>query len=1037
MKTTINEDSFVQLCLGIQAQRQRILQLRDPLAGGSGVAAHQIAHQLSNVARILGAPRIRHLIADEVGLGKTIQALMIINALRLQDPQLRVQIVMPDGLMTQWRDELLTRGHRAPTAKLDADEGSLGEDNIQILWPTKLGGKLSEISAQHADLLIVDELHRLSQDLQDRISAQSADYLGVLLLTATPRVQDSARACQLFHILEPERMACAVESLRVERGAEELAAKAWLWPAEERALLLERFDATERAVHHALLGGDGWELLGGEPPLPQAVSAALAHCVQRQIIRTERAGYQDLFPHREHHVHQVEPLRAEEARQRLALEYLRARAALPSGDLRPDAFMQRVLLSPLSLQMRAAELRQRGQDVDGILREIETLCAAEVGDSKLDELLDTLAELWRADPSAQALIVARDNITVSHLAKVIPARLSPLVWFDDADEERSRPLEIAQLMNQQPGPDDLHAHGSVPEQELKRFINKEALVLIAAETGQVGLNLQHARIIILYSIPWSPQQVEQWIGRLDRIGNTATQAEDGSFMPLEVHTITQRGLRDDQIAAVLQRYRVFERSVSVDGAHIGGVEAQIQQLALSGEGSLVREEQVAPAEEPWISTPLSASLPWGPAHARALARRADSLVELTLSPCKVPTRLGRTRREAELKQMLAMFDAAGEYDVKSRFDTERPELRYKTLWYTYRDGGKRMELRSAEPLTDGLTGEPMAPSAKRGAGAFLYKRSRLEQPPALRVSFEDIHKRLQFFDYGGRLYEALVSAWSNRLELQGNVFELALGPDNPLHGRSKYRGDYLITLACADPASALAARADAPWRSIAELTKAWRAELQRVEFDAYKADVRWARQCLPPQLLVLVERFVDGRVGETITDEELVSALLVPWHPETSAFTAKTLKALDGRVGAERRIDADEAESLNKQFNKLYADQLKAQLDSLRRRAARGWRDAYDTFEESYLQRCYVLRADHEAARDARSYALAAAVRRLDEAVDQGVKTRYSREITELLAAHDALTAIEDARLARLEQLAASVKLPRVNPLKSFVIRLA
>ncbi|MCA1791490.1 MAG: hypothetical protein LC667_17075, partial [Thioalkalivibrio sp.] len=79
-------DYYLRFVNSIQAQRRRVAALDIGLGGALGVAANPLPHQIATVRRILGDSHIRHLISDEVGLGKTVQALMVVNALRWQDP---------------------------------------------------------------------------------------------------------------------------------------------------------------------------------------------------------------------------------------------------------------------------------------------------------------------------------------------------------------------------------------------------------------------------------------------------------------------------------------------------------------------------------------------------------------------------------------------------------------------------------------------------------------------------------------------------------------------------------------------------------------------------------------------------------------------------------------------------------------------------------------------------------------------------------------------------------------------------------------
>lgn len=80
-----------------------------------------------------GDSHIRHLISDEVGLGKTVQALMIVNALRWQDPKHRTLVIAPDNLLSQWQEECWIRGHVMP-----AIAGALGHGTHDDLLPITL-----------------------------------------------------------------------------------------------------------------------------------------------------------------------------------------------------------------------------------------------------------------------------------------------------------------------------------------------------------------------------------------------------------------------------------------------------------------------------------------------------------------------------------------------------------------------------------------------------------------------------------------------------------------------------------------------------------------------------------------------------------------------------------------------------------------------------------------------------------------------------------------------------------------------------------
>ena len=134
----MNRNAYVDLCVHLQALRRRTEEVRSPLAPALGVAGSIYTHQLANVLRVLTDIRVRHLLADEVGLGKTVQALMILNALRRQRRDLRALVVVPDtALMVQWRDASSSLAFRTsprvtPTSRSDssASDGRLSASRL-------------------------------------------------------------------------------------------------------------------------------------------------------------------------------------------------------------------------------------------------------------------------------------------------------------------------------------------------------------------------------------------------------------------------------------------------------------------------------------------------------------------------------------------------------------------------------------------------------------------------------------------------------------------------------------------------------------------------------------------------------------------------------------------------------------------------------------------------------------------------------------------------------------------------------------------
>lgn len=169
----------------------------------SGVRMH--AHQISAALRIIRDPVQRYLLADEVGMGKTIQAGMVMRQVLLDDPGNRkVGVIVPDALVGQWGAELRDKFYLSdfPTTEGDSPVAILGHHDV-ARWDD-----LSDV-----DLLVVDEAHLLARTVGPTESpyrelAEIAHAVPrVLMLTATPFSRGAMTHLALLHLLDPESSA--------------------------------------------------------------------------------------------------------------------------------------------------------------------------------------------------------------------------------------------------------------------------------------------------------------------------------------------------------------------------------------------------------------------------------------------------------------------------------------------------------------------------------------------------------------------------------------------------------------------------------------------------------------------------------------------------------------------------------------------------------------------------------------------------------------------------------------------------------------
>jgi ATP-dependent helicase HepA len=179
-----------------RAFREQLLRQRSASRGFTAVlsaAVELYPHQLDTVARVLSDPVLRYLLADEVGLGKTIEAGLILRQLLLDDPQAMALVATPAPLVQQWQDELRGRlllGNALSTGR------------IRLVSHDRLADR---IGVREHVVVLVDEAHRLLPHL-DRAPGLRADLLatkGLLLLSATPMRGDPSLFLELLHLIDP------------------------------------------------------------------------------------------------------------------------------------------------------------------------------------------------------------------------------------------------------------------------------------------------------------------------------------------------------------------------------------------------------------------------------------------------------------------------------------------------------------------------------------------------------------------------------------------------------------------------------------------------------------------------------------------------------------------------------------------------------------------------------------------------------------------------------------------------------------------
>lgn len=589
----------------------------DPQSGLSNARVEPQPHQVFVAHRVVQKVVPRMILADEVGLGKTIEAGLILKELRARRQVERVLVVTPASLLVQWQHELASKFNEKFTIVDGAAIKFLGKggvnpfaqlDNVLCSLPFAANAKRAEMLVEVGwDLVIFDEAHRVRRtrksggDAQTTQAYRLADDLkdqvrGLLLLTATPVQLHQFELYSLIELIEPGLLGSPEGFERKRRRLPELnkfVRGLQLWPdlvADDRQALL--------ADHAGLIAELG---LTGEWNDESTRGAAMdrvttLHPLAGVMVRNRKS---ELGIVSERHAYRV-PVQMDTEAKALYEDvsaYIRDRYSRAVRDKnRAVGFVmvtyQRMLTSSsnalrTSLARRAAKLRAtlsgKSKPSRVAAGELEVLADAEE-DSVALELLEEqgldagalMDEIESIDKLVTALAEVRDAKADALLAMLSPiyaaAPTEKVVIFTQFIETQNylaftlhrNGYKVA-IFNGTLKPDD-------KETQIKHF-RADAQILISTEAGGEGRNLQFCHRLVNYDLPWNPMKIEQRIGRLDRIGQK---------FPVKIYNLAYEGTVEDRVLDLLEhRIKLFEESVGALDPILGEVETDIERMVLS------------------------------------------------------------------------------------------------------------------------------------------------------------------------------------------------------------------------------------------------------------------------------------------------------------------------------------------------------------------------------------------------------------------------------------------------------------------------
>lgn len=504
-----------------QVTRQRAASLGMSALLSSSIQLTDYQHKV--IKRVLQDPVQRYLLADEVGLGKTIEAGVLIRQFILDNPQTaQVLVIVPASLVDQWRSELIR--------KFNLDVWM--DESLRVVASDDLR-ELSECIAT-AGMLVIDEAHHLSTDVDEHgvslfglVCKYAPSASAMLLLSATPALTDTQGFLRMLHLLDP--VVFPLEDLdgfkrRIESRQFIAELVAGLVP--ENVLVME--DDLDRLTvafqDDAILNARVAHLRPIVQAFPEeddeefieALDAVRTHIAEtyklhRRILRNRRRSFPWATPKRSglRRVTYSCPLQGQ---RNAALEELRLMLV---NDTVNGSF-DRVMLHHAIQPTRRDSLEQTLRSQVGIAA--EHLAQASRVDAWLRQSRDQESRLKALSREVQSqLQVAQvqvavfcdqpetaDEVFESLRAllrhQVVRHRVRDRDEFDDLDPE-SEKLE---------------------QQDWRRFMRDPAgcRVLVCDYTAEEGLNLHGGRkVVIHFDFPASPNRVEQRLGRFDRFGS--------------------------------------------------------------------------------------------------------------------------------------------------------------------------------------------------------------------------------------------------------------------------------------------------------------------------------------------------------------------------------------------------------------------------------------------------------------------------------------------------------------------------------------
>ena len=483
-----------------------------------------LPHQLYALNRAVSRDRIRYLLADEVGLGKTIEAGLVLRELKLRGRVKRILVVAPKGLVRQWQAEMrlhfgekfqfiepselaafrqwrsggageeenLWRMHDQVICSLDSVkplEGRRGWSLEQL--NTYNRERFEDLISASWDMVIIDEAHRMGGSTEQvaryklgAALAEASPYL--LLLSATPHQGKTDQFMRLMQLLDREAFP---DESSVSRD-------------RVRPFVIR----TEKRMS---INAEGQPLFKPRITRLQAVAWLGRHGIQQRLYEAVtdyvRHGYNQAMATKQRHIgflmilmqrlvtSSTAAIRTTLEKRQVLLDSPQPQANL-FENTDADEWADLDGQSQVDMAMQSSGWELEKSEVDMLL-ELARETEAAGTDAKAEALLELIYKLQQeeGDPVLKVLIFTEFVPTQAMLADYLESRGFSVVTLNGSMDLETRT-------------------------RAQQAFSRDVRVLISTDAGGEGLNLQFCHVIVNFDMPWNPMRIEQRIGRVDRIG---------------------------------------------------------------------------------------------------------------------------------------------------------------------------------------------------------------------------------------------------------------------------------------------------------------------------------------------------------------------------------------------------------------------------------------------------------------------------------------------------------------------------------------